>query len=129
MKIFISHSSKDKEAYVNPVVELLYQEKGIGKESIILDEITFYPGSKTKDEIEKYLKIADLFVIFLSKDSIDSNWVQFELASFKKELDNRYPNKDICPIIIDNELQHDNPKIPNWMREEYNLRPVLKKEK
>ena len=129
MKIFISHSSKDKETYVNPVVELLYQEKGIGKESIILDEITFYPGSKTKDEIEKYLKIADLFVIFLSKDSIDSNWVQFELASFKKELDNRYPNKGICPIIIDNELQYDNPKIPNWMREEYNLRPVLKKRK
>lgn len=129
MKIFISHSNKDKEKFIDPIVKLLYQEQGIGKENVFLDEKTFALGKKINQEIEEYLDKTDLFVIFLSNDSVTSPWVRHELEYFKKEMDNdKSKRKAICPIIIDKNLKHDDERIPNWLRE-YNIKPILQRNK
>jgi putative TPR repeat-containing protein len=75
--IFLSHSSKDKERYVRIVAEKL--EKEFDEHSIHYDEHTSEAGIKTLEEIKKSLNKTDLFVIFLSRASLNSEWVQKEL--------------------------------------------------
>lgn len=55
----------------------------IGEENVILDEITFQQARKTIEEIEKGLNETDLFVLFISETSLESEWVQEEI--FKAE--------------------------------------------
>lgn len=71
--IFLSHSSKDKERYVRIVAEKL--EKEFDEHSVHYDKHTFEAGMKSLEEIEKCLDNTDLFVIFLSRASLNSDWV------------------------------------------------------
>lgn len=59
-KVFLSHSSADKESYVRIVAKKLINN--IGEENVILDEITFQQARKTIEEIDKGLNETDLFV-------------------------------------------------------------------
>lgn len=120
-KVFLSHSSKDKKGYVEIVAEKLI--KNVGEQSVILDEITFQPGRKTVEEIESGLNETDLFVIFLSEDSLNSKWVQKELFR-AHNLWSQDKLSQICPIIINETIKYDNPLIPEWLREEYNLKYI-----
>ena len=63
MRIFISHSSKDKERYCNDVVERLV--KKVGKDAIVYDALTFEAGEKSIDEINRTLAFSDLYVILI----------------------------------------------------------------
>lgn len=120
-KVFLSHSSADKESYVRIVAKKLINN--IGEENVILDEITFQQARKTIEEIEKGLNETDLFVLFISETSLESEWVQEEI--FKAEdLWNKKRLNQICPIIISEKIAYDNPKIPDWLRENYNLQYV-----
>ncbi|UWQ90784.1 TIR domain-containing protein [Rhodobacteraceae bacterium M382] len=78
MRAFLSHSSVDK-GYVEAVAESLrpghYE----------LDAKTFEEGGLNADEILKALKRSDLFCLFLSRNSIKSSYVDFEIA-FGKEM-------------------------------------------
>ena len=74
MKAFLSHSSRDKEPYVRIVANKL------GPENCHYDEWTFEAGLKTLDEIQKGLDTTDLFVLFLSDTSLNSEWVQQEIV-------------------------------------------------
>ena len=51
MRIFISHSSKDKTRYCNEVVKKLIEK--LGKDSIVYDALTFEAGEKSIDEINR----------------------------------------------------------------------------
>ena len=120
-KVFLSHSSADKESYVRIVAKKLINN--IGEENVILDEITFQQARKTIEEIDKGLNETDLFVLFISETSLESEWVQEEI--FKaEELWNKKRLNQICPIIISEKITYDNPKIPDWLRENYNLQYV-----
>lgn len=66
-KIFLSHSSTDKE-YVE------YIARKFGKDVAVYDEYSFEVGLKTLDEILKSLDATDLFVIFIS-DSCIRKWM------------------------------------------------------
>ena len=50
----------------------------------------------------------------------------------KKELDLAYEKlknneiKSIFPIIIDKDLSYNDKLIPNWMREQYNIKPIMR---
>lgn len=44
MRIFLSHSSKDKERYCNMVAQRLIEK--VGKDSIVYDAVTFETGEK-----------------------------------------------------------------------------------
>lgn len=74
MKAFLSHSSHDKHL-VAPVYKYL------GPSKAHFDEATFDPLSRSYDEIIASLRESSLFVVFVSKNSISSEWVQEEIAS------------------------------------------------
>ena len=120
-RVFLSHSSTDKKHYIEIVVEKLKKEIGIQR--IVYDNLTFEEGMKNLEEIEKGLDKTDLFVIFLSDASLESDWV-------KKELDSAFDLyqsgklKRIYPIIIDSSITHKDNRIPDWLKKEYNLKPI-----
>lgn len=120
-KVFLSHSSEDKEWYVNIVYNKL--AKILGEDNIVIDNVTFQEGRKTIEEIYYQLDTTDLFVIFLSDKALASSWVQDELNKVEEilEANKRY---QVCPIIIDNKVQYDDCRIPSWMKKEYNIQQI-----
>lgn len=111
MRAFLSHSSKDKGHYVGKVANI------IGKDRIAYDELTFEEGLKPIDEINRMLDASNLFVVFLSENSISSDWVKYELFQANEHLREGGKLKQIFPIIIDNRIKHDDKRIPEWLRE------------
>ena len=71
-RAFLSHSSKDKI-----LVEAVARK--LGNKYCIYDNFTFEEGQKNLDEINKSFEDTDLFVIFLSNNSLESEWVKKEL--------------------------------------------------
>lgn len=116
-KVFLSHSSTDKD-YVRKIADKF------GKDIAVFDEYSFEAGMKTFDEILKSLNSSDLFVIFLSNAALESAWVKKELhVSYESLKSNNI--KQIFPIIIDPSIDHNDSRIPEWMRngfDSYNLR-------
>ncbi len=72
MKAFLSHSSKDK-GYVDNVAALLRPG------SYELDSETFDAGLVNSQAIVKALQRVDLFCLFLSENSVNSAYVEFEV--------------------------------------------------
>ncbi len=101
---FLSHSSKDK-GLVGPVAASLKAA------NVIYDELTFEQGNRSINEIEKGIARSDLFVLFLSKSSIDSDWVNHELRLAERGLINR--NTRIFLVFI----LDDTPRsaLPSWL--------------
>lgn len=122
MRVFLSHSSKDKEYYVSKVANI------IGKDRVVYDELTFEEGLKSIDEINRTLNVSDLFVVFLSENSINSKWVQYELFKANKLLNGENKLKQIYPIIIDKRIKHDDKRIPQWLYEN-NLQLIVSQKK
>lgn len=122
MKCFLSHSSQDKESFVDVVAERLTD--AIGEESVVYDAFSFEAGMKSIEEIFRELDQTLLFVVFLSESSLKSKWVKDEMEGAKKRLSSGV--EKIYPILIDASLTHSDKRIPKWMRKEsYNLRPIL----
>lgn len=120
-KVFLSHSSEDKEWYVNIVYNKLV--KALGEDSVVIDNMVFQEGRKTIEEIYYQLELTDLFVIFLSDNALASSWVQDEL----KKVENLVEEKkkyQVCPIIIDDIVRYDDDRIPIWMQGEYNIQKI-----
>ena len=109
IKCFLSHSSKDKERYVRIVADNLRSD------ATILDERTFEKGMMTIEEIQKALNETSLFIIFLSRHALESEWVQNELANARELLEQKQLDR-IYPIIIDSELTYNDLRIPQPLR-------------
>ncbi|SKB34309.1 TIR domain-containing protein [Acetoanaerobium noterae] len=118
MKVFLSHSSSDKDHYVRVV------SKKMERDRIIYDEYTFEEGVKSIEEIDRGLNSSDLFVVFLSENSLNSHWVKYELFKANTLLTESSKLERIFPIIIDNRIKHDDKRIPDWLREN-NLKVVI----
>lgn len=71
MKVFLSHSSKDK-GFVESVAELLRPG------TFELDSLTFDAGLINSQAIIESLKRCELFCLFLSRNSVSSSYVSFE---------------------------------------------------
>ena len=117
IKSFLSHSSKDKKSYVEIVA------KKLGTNNCVYDAFTFEEGMQPLDEIVKRIGESKLFVIFISESALQSEWVNIEITNAKKELDRKNINR-IFPIIIDENIQYSDKRIPQWLRDEYNLKYV-----
>lgn len=120
-KIFLSHSSKDKP-YVSYIAE------HIGKDKCVYDAMCFEAGMKNLDEIFREMGKTSIFVIFISENSLESDWVKKELAIADERL-NHDPKKmlQIFPIIIDPSISHDDPRIPDFLKTgfgSYNLKVI-----
>lgn len=113
-KAFLSHSSKDKEI-VRKVANQL------GNKNSVLDEISFDPGRKTLEQIFKELDSSDVFVLFISEESLNSPWVKKEINRAKENLDNDFIER-IIPIIIDKKIHYSDERIPKWIAKPYNLK-------
>lgn len=116
MHCFLSHSSSDKAQYVS----ILANKFG---DRAIYDAYTFEAGMKTIDEIMKNLDRTDLFVLLISDDALDSEWVKKEIISSKALLESG-KLKQVLPIIIDRKITYRDKRIPDWLRDNYNLRVV-----
>lgn len=71
-RTFLSHSSLDDD-YVLRVSALL------GRSRVHIDSKSFAPGEDFRDEIRRALDDSDSFVFFVSHESLESAWCQFEL--------------------------------------------------
>ncbi len=120
--IFLSHSSADKEGYVRIVANQL--QKHLDEHTVYYDEYTFESGMKSIEEIGKSLNNTDLFVVFLSRKALESEWVKKELL-VSQELLGKDVIKRIYPIVIEKDLKWDDEKIPNWLKE-YTLKYIPK---
>lgn len=120
--IFLSHSSADKERYVKIVANQL--QKHLDEHTIHFDEYTFESGMKSMEEINRSLEEADLFVVFLSRKALESNWVKKELL-ISKELLGKEMIKRIYPIVIDSDLKWNDKEIPDWLKD-YTLKYIPK---
>jgi hypothetical protein len=89
MKIFISHSSKDKWAARRISEDLI--KKGL---STFLDEKDIKTGQTISLSINEHLKDCDDFLIIISPASIKSEWVLIELGGAIAL------NKNIIPILL-----------------------------
>ncbi|MGL5903134.1 MAG: TIR domain-containing protein [Cetobacterium sp.] len=115
--IFLSHSGYDKKNYVKYIADK------IGKDRCVYDNYTFKSGEKSIDEMIRNLDKSELFVIFISEESLNSNNVLFELDGAKKRLDeNRI--KKIYPIVIDENITYRDKRIPSWLTA-YTLKPIM----
>lgn len=113
IKAFISHSSRQKKFVYNLVEEL-------GRDYCIVDCYDFEPAYKTVDEVYRKINQSTVFVLLLSKESLNSDWVQKEirLARNKLEVDDF---RNFWPFIID-DLSIE--ECPEWMWKDqcFNLR-------
>lgn len=120
-KIFLSHSSKDKE-YVGYIANLL------GKDHCTYDEMCFEYGMKNIDEIFKEIDKTSIFVFFISDNSLKSDWVKDELDLAEEKLkDSSHKLSQIFPIIIDNTITYADSRIPDYLKKgigSYNIRPI-----
>lgn len=104
MKAFVSHSSKDKEFVLRLATDLRTRE-GI---DAWLDEWEINPGARIPEELEKGLIEADVFILVLSPDSVNSQWVEYERQTWlvmqvdeeklAKE-ESRPPRRRLIPVL------------------------------
>lgn len=120
--IFLSHSSADKEKYVKIVANQL--QKHLDEHTIHYDEYTFESGMKSMEEINRSLAETDLFVVFISKTALESDWVKKELM-ISKELLGKEMIKRIYPIVIEPDLKWNDKIIPDWLKD-YTLKYIPK---
>lgn len=119
MKVFLSHSSKDKESYVKIVAEKL------GAGNFVYDAWTFEEGERTGDEIVKGIDESAIFAFFISDPALESQWVKDEVARAEMRLSDQQLKK-IYPIIIDQSINYDDPRIPQFLKNHYNLKLVTR---
>ncbi|MGD8306833.1 MAG: toll/interleukin-1 receptor domain-containing protein [Ignavibacteria bacterium] len=115
-KAFLSHSSKQKH-YVQKVADIL------GEDKISYDSYTFEEGNKNIDEIINGIETSDVFVIFISNEALESDWVKKEIFQASKAVKLK-KIRGLYPIIVDN-TDYGDERIPEWLKE-YNIRNVKK---
>lgn len=91
-KVFISHSSKDKR-----FVRTLKDDLNENSIETWFDEDQLDLGDSLIEKLEKALEESTHFLIILSQNSINSDWVKFELNKAIKQADNSIMSK-VIPI-------------------------------
>jgi len=104
MKAFISHSGKDKEFVLRLAADLRTRE-GI---DTWLDQWEINPGDRIPERIEEGLSEADVFILVLSPDSVNSRWVEYERQAWltmqideekRAKAESRPPTRRLIPVI------------------------------
>lgn len=115
IKAFISHSSKQKKNFVEPLVELL------GRDVCIIDSYDFQAAYQSLDEIYRQIDKCSIFVFLASRESLESEWCKKELARAYEKLSNNEQLR-FWPFIIDENVKIED--TPEWMHKTkcYNLK-------
>ena len=114
IKAFISHSSKQKP-FALELVERL------GRDYCAIDCFDLQPGYKTINEIYRVIDSSTIFVLLVSKDSLESEWVQKEIRYAKTKLKPDEMDR-FWPYLIDSSITLND--CPEWMVKEecFNLK-------
>lgn len=94
-KVFISHSAQDKK-FVNILVSRL-REDGI---QTWTDEKELAIGDNIAEKINSAISKTDYFIVILSRNSVNSKWVNFELSATRLNEISKNQNI-ILPILIE----------------------------
>lgn len=104
MKAFISHSSIDKP-FVERLATDLRTREGI---DAWLDKWEILPGDRIPEKLEEGLSSAGIFVLVLSPDSVNSQWVSYEKDAWltaqvneerRARQESRPPNRRLIPVL------------------------------
>lgn len=106
IKAFISHSSAQKD-FAQKLVNL------IGRDFCFIDCYDFQPAYRSIDEIYDKIENCTIFVLLLSKEALDSDWVKKEIASAVAKFGPSQLNR-FWPYIIDPLLEIED--CPEWIR-------------
>jgi len=94
--VFISHSSEDKESYIQPIANDLedsYINVWIDKKNII-------PGDNLRKSVFRDgLDKCDITLIFFTENSLNSSWVDCEIKHLLREEKKKGNNFDLNKII------------------------------
>lgn len=80
IKAFISHSSIQK-SFVESLVE------NLGRTVCIVDAYDFEPARKSKDEIFRNIRNADIFILLISQSALESDWVKIEIEKARDRME------------------------------------------
>jgi len=105
MKVFLSHSSSDKD-----IVEKVYKELGAG--ICHYDIATFDPVGFLPDIIYKALAESTHFVLFASEKAMDSEWVKGEL----KNLFINWMRSKTASVMVFLLRDGTRSSIPDWLQ-------------
>jgi hypothetical protein len=109
IKLFISHASEDKEAFVKGLAEAL---RANFKFDVWYDEYSLRPGNSLLQTISKGLRSCDYAIVVISPAFISKRWTNEELAAcFALETKER---KIIIPIwhdVTEEEVRAYNPML------------------
>ena len=131
-KIFISHSSVDKP-FVKEIMKELSTNNSL---KFWIDEKEIMVGDNIQESISRNLRDSDFILLIISRNSTNSDWVNFEISQFMGFSN----NKKIIPILkdkkgnfsipIDNLLKQikylDFSDKNNWNKNIEELKSVLK---
>lgn len=111
-KVFLSHSAQQEEL-ATKVAEY------VGHDAVFLYEYSFSPAVSLTNEIKKKIADSNIFVLFLSKAALGSDWVKMEIETIIPRLYTK--TISFVPFIVDQDLTpSDVISEYDWMRE-YNL--------
>ncbi len=114
MKAFLSYSSEDKD-----YLKVIFDKLG---DSAIYDRKSFVPGHINSEEMANNIAEANLFVYFISNNSLSSENVTYEYHIAMS------CNKKILPIIIDDTEISDN-RIDTILKRLFNIGKIKNKRK
>jgi hypothetical protein len=104
MKAFISHSSIDKP-FVERLATDLRTREGI---DAWLDKWEILPGDRIPEKLEEGLSNAGIFVLVLSPESVNSQWVSYERDAWltaqvneekRARQESRTPSRRLIPVL------------------------------
>ena len=107
IKVFLSHSTVQK-----PIVEAVANE--LGWDFAILDKFDFESGRKLIDEINNALDVTSIFVLFASRESLNSEWCKTELSNVRDLVDEG--KCYFCAFSIDKNIDVTKDAKP-WVRQ------------
>ena len=76
MQVFLSHTGKDKD--VVELVGVFLTKRGL---TVWLDAWRMTPGDSLVEKIGEGIQASDRLVVFLTPESVESNWVRKEVAT------------------------------------------------
>lgn len=106
MKAFLSHSTVDK-SFVSEVARSLHRE------FVTYQDFSFDHGEEFKNEILKGLDKSAVFVFFISRASLESFWVNFELDQAAERLLEKRLARAVG-VRIDASVGFD--ELPSWLK-------------
>ena len=108
---FISHRSTHKD-FVRKIVDT------VKRDNCIVDEFDFYPATKSVDEIVRNLNFAPIFVLLISKDALESDWIKLEMSKARQLYDTGVI-REFMPFIIEEGVKLE--ELPSWMTRDWSL--------